>query len=124
MAIKSLDELMQIKNQHKNKTNLRHGGNARLGGHAEILVGMATCGIAAGARETLNEIIKELNAHSRQDVKVVPVGCIGFCKYEPTIQINMPGCNSVVYGNVKKETVKTIIESHIINGIPVESMII
>jgi NADH:ubiquinone oxidoreductase subunit F (NADH-binding)/ferredoxin-like protein FixX/(2Fe-2S) ferredoxin len=69
----------------------------------EILVGMATCGIAAGAGETIVAINKEIERQKLKQVKVVPVGCIGYCHAEPLVQVNIPGQSPVLYGNVKVE---------------------
>ncbi len=126
MGIKSLEELKKIREEHKNKTSLRNAGEHtdETVSHIEILIGMATCGIAAGARETLNEIMEEISRNNIENIRVIPVGCVGFCKEEPIIQINIPGSKPVSYGRVKKEDVKQIIQSHILNNKPVESKII
>lgn len=130
MGIKSLEELKQLREKYSGKTGLRHNTEFPPAGinqeseYTEILVGMATCGIAAGARETMNEIMKELAENKITGVRVIPVGCMGFCKHEPVIQVNVPGSKSVIYKNVRKDNVGKIIESHIINHTPVESMIL
>ncbi len=126
MAIKSLDELKEIREQHQNKTALRYSGDLinNHTDHIEILVGMATCGIASGARETLNELTKIISEDKIENIRVIPVGCMGYCKEEPIIQINMPNSEPVIYGHVKKNKVKEIVESHIKEKKPVEKMII
>ncbi len=123
MGIKSLDDLKQIREQRKNAISLRHGGD-HTGAYIEVLVGMATCGIAAGARETLGELTKELAARHIENVRVIPVGCIGLCKVEPIVQVNVPGEAQVVYGNVTKELVAQIIDSHIVGKKPVERLVL
>lgn len=121
--IKSLDELKKIREEHKNKIGLRQ--HAESGTDTiEILVGMATCGIAAGARETLNAFVEEAGKQGLGNVKVVTVGCIGYCHSEPTVQVNMPGREPVLYGNVKKERVTEIVEKHIKGGQPVGNMVL
>lgn len=121
--IKTLDELEKIREEHKNRINLRqHSWNGA--DTIEILVGMATCGIAAGARETLNAFVEELGRQGLSNAKVVSVGCIGYCHSEPTVQVNIPGKDPVLYGNVKKEKVHEIIEKHIKGGHPVEGLIL
>ncbi|MCX7711961.1 MAG: (2Fe-2S) ferredoxin domain-containing protein [Clostridia bacterium] len=121
--IKSLDDLRKIREEHQNKINLRqHSENGM--NTIEVLVGMATCGITAGARETLNTFVEELGKQGLSNTKVVTVGCIGYCHSEPTVQINVPGKEPVLYGNVKKERVGEIIEKHIKGGQPVENLVL
>lgn len=114
MGIKSLDELRKIREESVKKINLRNQGNE--GEDIEILVGMATCGIASGARETLNTLTDEISNNNLNNVKVVPVGCIGYCHSEPIIQVNIPGEKPVIYGKVNKEKAVEIFKSHVING--------
>ena len=127
MEIKSLEELKQVREQHRNKTSLRHRGeniDENIPEYTVIRIGMATCGIAAGARETMNAIMEEISRNNIENVRVIPVGCAGSCAHEPIIQVHVPNSEPVVYGNVRKENVKEIVESHIINKTPVEHMII
>lgn len=123
MTIKSMDELKQIREKYKNKVNLRLG-NESSDDKIEILIGMATCGISSGARETLNSFAQEIEKQNLSNVKVVTVGCIGYCHSEPTVQVNIPGQKPVLYGNVKKDKVKEIVEKHIKGGSPVENLIL
>lgn len=118
MGIKSLDELKRIREKSMGKINLRQQSND--GDTIEILVGMATCGIASGARETLNTINSEISNKNLSNVKVVPVGCIGYCHSEPIIQVNMPDKKPVLYGKVDGARATEIIKSHIIDGKPIE----
>ncbi len=123
MTIKSLDELKRIREEHASKVSLRdHGESSE--DRVEILIGMATCGISSGARDTLKEFVEELAEKKLANVKVVPVGCIGYCHSEPTVQVNIPGKKPVLYGNVKKDKVHQIIEKHLQGGEPVESLIL
>ncbi|WP_105617703.1 (2Fe-2S) ferredoxin domain-containing protein [Vallitalea okinawensis] len=123
MKIKSLDELRKIKEESMEKVKLRQHGQGATE-HIEVLIGMATCGISSGARETLNAFMKELGDENLDNVKVIPVGCIGYCHSEPTVQVNIPGETPVLYGNVKENKVHNIIEKHIKGGEPVKNMII
>ena len=123
MTIKSLDELKRIREEHASKVSLRDRGETSED-RIEILIGMATCGISSGARDTLKEFVDELAKESLSNVKVVPVGCIGYCHSEPTVQVSIPGQKPVLYGNVKKDKVHQIIEKHLKGGEPVESMIL
>ncbi len=123
LKIKSYDELVKIREEHKNKVGLRHKSDFS-GEQIEILVGTATCGISSGARETLNAFLSELITQKLINVKVVPVGCLGYCHSEPIVQVNMPNTDPILYGNVKSDRVHEIIESHIKGGKPVSSMLL
>jgi NADP-reducing hydrogenase subunit HndB len=79
-----------------------------------ILVGMGTCGIAAGAKEVLSAFITDLDKAGIKDAIVKQTGCMGLCNVEPTVEIHMPGMPDVVYGNVDKEIVQKIIDKHIL----------
>lgn len=114
MAIKSLEELKKIREQHQEKVNLRETG-VMTEGVTEVMIGLATCGIAAGARETMNAMVEEINALGLQNVKVVRVGCMGYCHSEPIVQVNVPGMEPVVYGNVDEEKGRKIVKNHIMN---------
>ena len=123
MQIKSLDELKKIKEEYKDRVKLRSNPETS-GEETEILVGMATCGISSGSRETFNEFIEELAKEKLDDIKVISVGCVGYCHSEPTVQINIKGQKPVLYGNVTKENVHELIENHIKGGHPVERLIL
>ena len=123
MSIKSMDELRKIREEHKNKVSLRQTGD-NSEEKIEILIGMATCGISSGARETLNAFIEEINNQGLENIKVITVGCIGYCHSEPTVQVNMPGQKPVLYGNVKKDKVPGIINSHIKGGQPLDELVL
>jgi NADP-reducing hydrogenase subunit HndB len=79
-------------------------------------VGLSTCGIASGARETLNALVEEVNNNNLMDVKVIQVGCIALCHSEPIIQVNRPNEKPVVYGKIDPSKGREIIKEHIING--------
>lgn len=123
MKVKSLEELKKIREQSIDKVNLREHGETKED-KIEILVGMATCGISSGARETLNEFVQEVKNEKLDNVKVVPVGCIGYCHSEPTVQVNISGEKPVLYGNVKEKKVHEIVEKHIKGGKPVENLVL
>jgi len=115
MTIKSLEELKKIREESIKKVNLRESGeNAE--DIIEILIGMATCGIAAGARETLNAFLDEIDKRNLKNIRVIQVGCMGYCHSEPTVQVNIPGNAPVLYGNVDEKMTIEIIEKHILNG--------
>ncbi|MDK2867963.1 MAG: NADP-reducing hydrogenase subunit HndB, partial [Clostridiales bacterium] len=112
MPIKSLDELKAIRESQMKKVKLRdHGESDDL--QIEILIGMATCGIAAGSREVLNAFIDIIDSENLDHIKVVPVGCMGYCHSEPTVQVNIPGQEPILYGNIHPEDIANIIHKHI-----------
>jgi len=121
MSIKSLDELMNIRKKHEENVSLRDNNN---NSQTKLLVGMATCGIASGARETLNELLKEIKAQGLDTVKIVQVGCLGYCHSEPTVEINVPGEDPILYGPVTVDRVKELVERHIINHEIIEELVI
>lgn len=110
MGIKSLDELKKIREQSMKKVKLRESGE---GDQVEVLVGMATCGIASGARETMNALVEEMNKEGLHDIKIVQVGCVGYCHSEPCVQVNIPGEEPILYGKVDTKVAKDIISEHI-----------
>lgn len=123
MKIKSLDELIQLRENSIKKVNLRETGE-NAGDTIELMVGMATCGIAAGARETLQTLMETIQSNKLENVKIVQVGCLGFCHSEPTVQLNMPNQEPILYGKVDKETACKIVEDHILNGKMVDNHIL
>ena len=115
MAVKTLEELKKIREDQIKKVKLRESGESD-DQTIEILVGMATCGIAAGSREVLNELVRQITEAHMDHIKVIQVGCMGYCHSEPTVQINMPGHEPTIYGNVNKAFVSDILKKHIQNG--------
>lgn len=110
--MKSLAELQAIKEKMKDKVVLREGVS-----EFRIVVGMATCGIAAGARPVLNTIVESVNEGGLSDkVTVSQTGCIGLCQYEPIVEVYEPGKEKVTYVKVDSDKAKSIVEEHIKNG--------
>lgn len=109
--IKSLADLKKLQSEVQSKIKIREQGD-----HAEnlvqIKVSMATCGIASGAKETMNYFIEELD-HQGIDAVVTQTGCMGYCYAEPTIEVTIPGNEPVIYGFVNKTKAQEIIEKHI-----------
>ncbi|MDR2931669.1 MAG: (2Fe-2S) ferredoxin domain-containing protein [Oscillospiraceae bacterium] len=123
MAIKTLEELQKIREDNKSRVHLRHGEDYK-GDQIQILVGMGTCGIAVGARETLSAFLDELAKQQVDNVKVVPVGCIGYCQMEPIVMIHIPDEKPCAYGKVTKDKVAGIVQNHIIGNKPLREMMI
>ncbi len=110
--MKSLEELMAIKAKMQDKVAIRKGS-----GSTRIVVGMATCGIAAGARPVLNAFVEAVNeAGLAESVSVTQTGCIGICQYEPVVEVYAEGQEKVTYVKMTPEKAKTIIEKHIKGG--------
>ena len=113
--MKSLAELAEIRNKMKDKVSLREGSN-----DIRIVVGMATCGIAAGARPVLNTLLEEINDKGLSDVATVSqTGCIGICQYEPVVEVYQSGKDKVTYVKMTADKAKKVVEEHIKNGKPV-----
>jgi NADP-reducing hydrogenase subunit HndB len=85
------------------------------GGKIRVVVGMATCGIAAGARPVMTAFLDEISKRNLQNVVVIQTGCIGMCKLEPIVDIIMPGEDKVTYVKVTPEIAIKIINDHIVN---------
>lgn len=110
--MKSLAELAAIKERMKNDVAMR--SNA---GGTKIVVGMATCGIAAGARPVLNAFVEEIaNASLTATVSVSQTGCIGICQYEPVVEIFEEGKEKVTYIKMTPEKAREVVEKHIKGG--------
>ena len=113
--MKSLADLEAIRQRTLDKVNLRreHEGT-------RISVGMATCGIAAGARPVLLAFMDEINKRGLLDVTVAQTGCIGMCRLEPIVEVFVPGKDKVTYVHMTPEKVGRVIAEHIVNGRPVD----
>ena len=110
--MKSLAELQAIKERMKDKVILREGMN-----HLRVVVCMATCGIAAGARPILSAFVEGVNEAGLTDkVSVSQTGCIGNCQLEPVVEVFETGKEKVTYVNMTEEKVKTVIEKHLKGG--------
>jgi NADP-reducing hydrogenase subunit HndB len=114
MVIKNLQELRTLQSSLQAQANLRENGKVDDSNKIEILVGMGTCGLAAGAGETYKALTKSLADKNISDVNVISVGCIGFCHQEPTIQVNIPGKEPVIYGKITKDNADHLVETAIV----------
>lgn len=109
--MKSLDELAKIREQAKQMIQLRENQDG-----IKIIVGMGTCGIAAGARETMNAILDELNKRNLTQATVTQTGCVGLCEQEPLIDVIIPKQPRVTYGKVTPDKARQIMANHVVNG--------
>ncbi len=110
--MKSLAELKAIRDRMQNNVNLRESAE----GGMRIVVGMATCGIAAGARPVLNAFVEKVAEKKLENVIVTQTGCIGICQYEPVVEISEPGKEKVTYVKMTAEKAAEVIEKHVIGG--------
>ena len=113
--MKSLADLQAIRAKTLENINMRkEGDNA-----ARVIVGMATCGIAAGARPVMLKFLEEIKERDLQHVTVSQTGCIGMCRLEPMVDVILPGQEKVTYVKVKPDMVDRIVKEHLIGGTPV-----
>ena len=110
--MKSLADLMAIRDRMKNSVNLRESAEDG----TRIVVGMATCGIAAGARPVLNTFVEKVAEKNLENVQVTQTGCIGICQYEPVVEIYQPGKEKVTYVKMTAEKAAKVVEEHIVGG--------
>lgn len=111
--MKSLAELEAIRNRIKNQVEVRKDND---GDTVRIVVGMATCGIAAGARPVLSALVEEITKRGLSNVVVTQTGCIGMCRLEPIVEVMAPGKDKVTYVKMTEEKAKKIVADHIVNG--------
>lgn len=112
--MKSIADLEKIRQKTLSAVNLRRESEG-----TRIVVGMATCGIAAGARPVMNAFIDEIGKRNMLNVVVAQTGCIGMCRLEPMVEITLPGQEKVTYVKVNPSMVPRIVTEHIVNGKPV-----
>jgi len=113
--MKSLAELAAIRDKMKQNATIRDDGETSI----RVVVGMATCGIAAGARPVLNAISAELVKQNITNATVAQTGCIGRCTLEPIVDVIVPGEEPVTYVHVTPDKIPKIISSHVKDGVPV-----
>ena len=110
--MKSLAELAAIRDKMKDKVVLREGVN-----NTRVVVGMATCGISAGARPVLNAFVEEVNKENlNETVTVTQTGCIGICQYEPVVEVFEPGKEKVTYVKMTADKAKRVVAEHLKKG--------
>ena len=110
-TIKSLEDLKRIREEALKKQEIKSTT-----GKTEIIVGMGTVGIAAGARETLKAILDYVDHNHLENIIIRQTGNIGHDSYEPIVQVILPGAEKISYGRVNPEMVKEIMEEHVKNG--------
>ena len=110
--MKTLAELAALREKMKSEVNLRRDSTD----DTRVLVGMATCGIAAGARPVLTAFVEEINKRQVKNVMVTQTGCIGICKLEPVVEIVAPGQEKVTYVKMTAEKAARVVTEHLVNG--------
>jgi len=111
MAKMTLEELRNLRDTKKMEIIRREAE----GKETQVIIGMGTCGISAGAKATLESFLKGLGEHKLvETVMVRQTGCFGYCHSEPTVEVAVPGMPPIIYGNVNAEVAKEIIKKHII----------
>jgi NADP-reducing hydrogenase subunit HndB len=123
MAIKSLEDLKRIREESQKKVNLRETGEST-DDIVELMVGMATCGIAAGARETLSALLDETEKQELTNIRIVQVGCLGYCHSEPTVQVNLPGHEPIIFGKVDDKRAREIITRYVMHKEMLEDSVV
>lgn len=114
--MKSLKELEAIRDRMRQTVNTRESDNNTI----RVVVGMATCGISAGARPVLNAIVEELARENVAGVQVTQTGCIGICQYEPVVEVYEPDKEKVTYVKMTPEKAIRMVHHHLMKGEPVE----
>lgn len=109
--MKSLEELKAIKEKMQSQVNIRETGDDKI----RVVVGMATCGIAAGARPVLAAFLEEVSKRNLKNVVVAQTGCIGVCRLEPIVEVTEKGKDKVTYVKVKPDMVPRIVAEHLVN---------
>ena len=110
--MKSLADLEAIRQKTINKVNLRNENE----GDTRIVVGMATCGIAAGARPVMQAFVEEIQKRNLGNAFVTQTGCIGLCRLEPIVEVYVPGQEKVTYVKMTAEKAAKVIVDHVVNG--------
>jgi NADP-reducing hydrogenase subunit HndB len=121
-SIKSLEELKRVREKALEKFHMKEDGKDK--GDIKILIGMATCGLAAGAKEVYEAMEDEIKNKELNNVHIKQVGCLGYCFGEPMVEVCVPGQDPVVYSNVDEKKGREIIKKHIEKGQKLEEGII
>lgn len=112
MAKMTLENLRKLREEQKEAIDRRDGGDKSI----HIIVGMGTCGIAAGAKEALNVFLGEAYTRKMDNIVVKQTGCMGLCHAEPTVEVRMKGMPPTLYGKVDAAIAKKIVEQHLLGG--------
>lgn len=118
--MKTIEDLQKIREEMQSKISLRKEDEDSI----RVVVGMATCGIAAGARPVLEALLSEVSVRQLKNVVVTQTGCIGVCRLEPIVEVQEKGKEKVTYVNMDPEKARKMVSEHIVNGRVIEAMTI
>ena len=118
-AIKSLEELKRVREEALQKKQMKAAA-----GNVQVIVAMGTCGIAAGARDTMKSVLNFIETNNLSGVSVTQTGCIGMCEQEPILQIVIGENPKVTYGKVNVEVAEQIMKQYVQNGLPVKDYVL
>ncbi len=117
--VKTLEDLKRLREEALEKRKLKETS-----GQAQVIVGMGTCGIAAGARDTMKAILDTIETDNLSGILVTQTGCIGLCEKEPIVQVVVGENPKVTYGKVTPEVARRIVEDHVVNGKVVKDFVV
>jgi len=118
-TINSLEDLKKIREEALRKREVRNAS-----GQKQIIVGMGTCGIAAGARDTMKAILEKIESEGLSGISVSQTGCVGLCEMEPIVQIQIGEGEKITYGKINAEKAAKIIQEHVLGGAVVKEYMI
>jgi NADP-reducing hydrogenase subunit HndB len=118
-AVKSLEDLKRIKEQALEKRKVK-----ATAGNAHVIVGMGTCGIAAGARDTMKAVLSYIEENNLSGILVSQTGCIGLCEREPIMQVALGEGSKITYGKVTPEVAERIMKEHVLGGSSVQEYVV
>ena len=110
MAKLTLEDLRKLRGEKQKAMEMRDASNKDV----QVIVGMGTCGIAAGAKDTFTSLVDAINEKGLSNVLIRQTGCMGLCHSEPTVEVVVPGMPTVIYGHVDAATARDVVEKHII----------
>ena len=120
MAKLTLEDLRKMRGEKQKAMEMRDASNKDV----QVIVGMGTCGIAAGAKDTFTALLDAINAKGLTNVLIRQTGCMGLCHSEPTVEVVVPGMPAVIYGNVDAATAREVVEKHIVGRQLIEGKIL
>ena len=110
MAKLTLEDLRKMRSEKQKAMEMREASNKDV----QVIVGMGTCGIAAGAKDTFTALVNAISEKGLTNVLIRQTGCMGLCHSEPTVEVIAPGMPTVIYGHVDAATAKEVVEKHIL----------
>ena len=120
MAKLTLDDLRRLRGEKQKAMEMRDSSNKDV----QVIVGMGTCGIAAGAKDTFTALMDTITEKGLSNVLLRQTGCMGLCHSEPTVEVVVPGMPTVIYGHVDVATAREVVEKHILGHELIEGKIL